>query len=145
MKRIVTFSITNDGRKKIQSISIPMNNEDIDSLTIDDNVYGVIDGDFVEPIVPKEKKLIMYYNDETHTVDFEYLPINFNDLSAADKLVHLKDENENLISKVQELNELNKTLNNTIEDLKASNESLKSELELTQLSIFDVVDLVLSE
>ena len=145
MKRIVTFSITNDGRKKIQSISIPMNNEDIDSLTIDDNVYGVIDGDFVEPIVPKEKKLIMYYNDETHTVDFEYLPINFNDLPAADKLVHLKDENENLISKVQELNELNKTLNNTIEDLKASNESLKSELELTQLSIFDVVDLVLSE
>lgn len=145
MKRIVTFSITDDGRKKVQSISIPMNNDDVDSLTLDDNIYGVIDGDFVEPVVPKEKKLIMYYNNETHTIDFEYLPIDFNDLAATDKLAYLKDENKNLVSKILELTELNKTLNDTIEDLKTSNESLKSELELTQLSIFDVVDLVLSE
>lgn len=109
MKRLVTF-IKEDNKNIVTSISAPLNEDDLDINIFDENTYGLIDENFVEPIIPKNKKLIMYYNSETSMIDFEYSDIDFEDLSPADKIKMLKEENNNL----------------------------KQELELTQMALFEL-------
>ena len=109
MKRLVTF-VKQDNKNIVTSISAPLSEEDLDINVFDENMYGIIDENFVEPIVPKNKKLIMYYNSETSMIDFEYLNIEFEDLSPVDKIKLLKEENN----------------------------SLKQELELTQMALFEL-------
>ena len=109
MKRLVTF-IKEDNKNIVTSISAPLNEDDLDINIFDENTYGLIDENFIEPIIPQNKKLIMYYNSETSMIDFEYSDINFEDLSPADKIKMLKEENNNL----------------------------KQELELTQMALFEL-------
>lgn len=109
MKRLVTFCIDENGRKKVQSISAPLNETDID-LELDTRTYGVIDADYVDPLPIDGKKMILYYNSDTQLIETEYSDIGYEDLNPQEKIEFLKEENANL----------------------------KAELELTQMALFEL-------
>lgn len=142
-KRLVTYTAENN-KNKVLSISAPIGESDIN---IDEYLaagYGVIDADFVTPDVPKNKKIILYYNSETKMIEFEILDLSFDDLSGNEQVKILKETIDNLTTENKELKELNQTLTSDLETVKSTSAALKSELELTQLALFDVVDSVLA-
>lgn len=93
MKRLVFFSIEDDGRKRVQSISAPIDETKIDKL--DENM-GFIDAGYVDPEVREGQKVTLYYNADTELVEVEYSPITFDDLTPAEKLEYLQKENSTL-------------------------------------------------
>lgn len=109
MKRLVTFYIDENNRKRIQSISAPMLEKDID-LELDPNVYGLIDEQYVDPLPIDGKKIELYYNSDTQMIETEYVDIGYEDLTPQEKIDYLKEENANL----------------------------KAELELTQMALFEL-------
>lgn len=109
MKRLVTFCIDENGKKRVQSISAPIAETDID-LELDTNVYGLIDAVYVDPLPIEGKKMILYYNSDTQLIETEYTDIGYEDLSPQEKIEFLKEENANL----------------------------KAELELTQMALFEL-------
>lgn len=116
MKRIVTY-VEVDGRKKVLSISAPISE---DKIITDENLssdYGIIDANYTTPTSIENKKMTLYYNSDSKTIEVEYTDIEFSDLTANEKINKLKAENDALL---------------------AENTSLKEELELTQLALFEV-------
>lgn len=109
MKRLVTFCIDENGKKRVQSISAPIAETDID-LELDTNVYGLIDAVYVDPLPIEGKKMILYYNSDTQLIETEYNDIGYEDLNPQEKIEFLKEENANL----------------------------KAELELTQMALFEL-------
>lgn len=118
MKRIVTFSIEEDGRKRVQSISAPVDETKIDTLS--DNM-GFINSGYVDPAPIEGKKILLYYNSETEVVEVEYSDIQFDDLDPISKIVALKLENDSL---------------------KATNAQLGADNELTQEAIMELYELI---
>lgn len=118
MKRIVTFSIEKDGRKRVQSISAPVDETKIDTLS--DNM-GLIDAGYVDPAPIDGKKIGLFYNSETEIVEVEYSDIEFEDLDPLSKIAALKEENDSL---------------------KSANAQLKADSELTQEALMEVYELV---
>lgn len=118
MKRIVTFSIEKDGRKRVQSISAPVDETKIDTLS--DNM-GLIDAGYVDPAPIDGKKIELFYNSETEIVEVEYSDIEFEDLDPLSKIAALKEENDSL---------------------KSANAQLKADSELTQEALMEVYELV---
>lgn len=142
-KRLVTY-ITENEKNKVLSISAPIGESEIDIEEYLNSGYGVIDGDFEAPNVPKDKKLVMYYNAETKIIEFEILDLSFEDLSGVEQVTFLKDKVDTLTNSNNELQKINQDLTTELEIIKSNNESLKGELELTQLALFDVVEATLS-
>ena len=110
MKRIVTFSVEADGRKRVQSISAPVDETKIDYLS--DNL-GFIDSGYRDPENIEGKKIALYYNAEMQVIEVEYSDIQFEDLDPVSQIKALKEENtrleaENLITQdaVMEMYEL---------------------------------------
>ena len=118
MKRIVTFSIEEDGRKRVQSISAPVDETKIDTLS--DNM-GFINSGYVDPAPIEGKKTLLYYNSETEVVEVEYSDIQFDDLDPISKIVALKLENDSL---------------------KAANAQLGADNELTQEALMELYELI---
>ena len=69
MKRIVRFSIETDGRKRVQSISAPVDETKIDTLS--ENM-GFIDAGYTDPAPVEGKKVELFYNSETEILEVEY-------------------------------------------------------------------------
>lgn len=109
MKRLVTFYIDENNRKRVQSISAPMLEKDID-LELDSNMYGLIDEQYTDPLPIDGKKIELYYNSDTQMIETEYVDISYEDLTPQEKIDYLKEENANL----------------------------KAELELTQMALFEL-------
>lgn len=114
MKRLVTFCIDEAGRKRVQSISAPISESDID-LELDTTIYGLIDADYIDPLPIEGKKMILYYNSDTQLIETEYTDIGYEDLNPQEKIAYLKNENTNL----------------------------KAELELTQMALFELTELLI--
>lgn len=93
MKRIVYFSIESDGRKRVQSISAPVDETKIGELS--DNM-GYIDAGYRDPESIKGKKVALYYNSETHLIEVEYSDMQFEDLDPISQIKVLKEKNEKL-------------------------------------------------
>ena len=93
MKRVVTFSIEADGRKRVQSISAPIDETKID--TLQDNM-GYIDENYIDPQVIEGKKVSLFYNDVSQMIEVEYSDVQFEDLTPIDQIKYLKAENEAL-------------------------------------------------
>ena len=74
MKRIVTFSTEKDGRKRVQSISAPVNENKIDNLS---NNMGFIDAGYTDPAPVEGKKIALYYNSDSELIEVEYSDIEF--------------------------------------------------------------------
>lgn len=142
-KRLVTYIVENE-KNKVLSISAPIGESDINVDEYLSNGYGIIDADFETPIVPKDKKLVMYYNDETKMIEFEISDLSFEDLSGVEQVKILKEKVDTLTNANNELQEINQNLTTELEEVKSNSENLKSELELTQLALFDVVEATLS-
>lgn len=104
MKRIVTFSVEADGRKRVQSISAPVDETKIDTLS---DTMGFIDAGYVDPQPIEGKKVALYYNAETQVVEVEYSDIQFEDLDPISQIKVLKAENEALHEKNAQLEEEN--------------------------------------
>ncbi len=92
MKRIVHYSIEEDGRKKVQSISAPLNEDKVELL---ENT-GFIDADYTDPMGIEGKKIELFYNSDTQVIEVEYSDITFNDLTPVEQVKYLKDENQSL-------------------------------------------------
>lgn len=92
MKRIVHYSIEEDGRKKVQSISAPLNEDKVELL---DNT-GFIDADYTDPMGIEGKKIELFYNSDTQVIEVEYSDITFDDLTPIEQVKYLKDENQSL-------------------------------------------------
>lgn len=92
MKRLVHYFIENDGRKKVQSISAPLDETKIELL---DN-SGFIDVNYSDPMPINGKKTELYYNSETQVIEVEYVDILFEDLSPLEQVAFLRKENESL-------------------------------------------------
>ena len=151
MKRIVTYRVV-DGKNKISSISAPISENKIDFEKLLEDGYGLIDADYSKPLSIPGKKMELYYDAETQTIECEYFDLEFSDLPPMTQISQLNEqltavtkENKSLTNSVKTLKSDNKTLNSTIDELKAQNEALQSELELTQLSLFELVEMVVSE
>lgn len=93
MKRIVTFSVETDGRKRVQSISAPLDETKIDTLS--ENT-GFIDAGYVDPAPVEGKKAELFYNSDTEIVEVEYSDIEFEDLDPISRIAALKNENAQL-------------------------------------------------
>lgn len=151
MKRIVTYMTENE-RNIVRSISAPIHESKIDIEKLLEDGYGIIDANYINPPSIEGQKMTLYYNIETQTIEVEYSDIEFEDLPAIERLSYLKEktnslllDNDSLLHKVDDLKNENNILNETINSMKQENESLKSELELTQLSLFELVDMMLAE
>ena len=94
MKRIVHFSIETDGRKRVQSISAPIDETKID---LSENM-GFIDAGYSDPEMIEGKKVTLYYNSDTELVEVEYSDITFDDLTPVEQIEYLKKENTQLKS-----------------------------------------------
>ena len=92
MKRIVHYSIEEDGRKKVQSISAPLNEDKVELL---ENT-GFIDADYTDPMGIEGKKIELFYNSDTQVIEVEYSDITFDDLTPVEQVKYLKDENQSL-------------------------------------------------
>lgn len=92
MKRIVHYSIEEDGRKKVQSISAPLNEDKVELL---ENT-GFIDADYTDPMGIEGKKIELFYNSDTQVIEVEYSNITFDDLTPVEQVKYLKDENQSL-------------------------------------------------
>lgn len=92
MKRIVHYSIEEDGRKKVQSISAPLNEDRVELL---DNT-GFIDADYTDPMGIEGKKIELFYNSDTQVIEVEYSDITFDDLTPIEQVKYLKEENQSL-------------------------------------------------
>lgn len=92
MKRIVHYSIEEDGRKKVQSISAPLNEDKVELL---DNT-GFIDADYTDPMGIEGKKIELFYNSDTQVIEVEYSDITFDDLTPIEQVKYLKEENQSL-------------------------------------------------
>lgn len=92
MKRIVHYSIEEDGRKKVQSISAPLNEDKVELL---ENT-GFIDADYTDPMGIEGKKIELFYNSDTQVIEVEYSDITFDDLTPIEQVKYLKDENQSL-------------------------------------------------
>lgn len=108
MKRIVNYKKVND-KYEVIYISNSMTNEIANKIAIQDN-YAIIDADFNYPPEIDGKMIKLFYNKETNIIEFEYIDVDFEQLTTSQKLEILKKENE----------------------------ELKSELELTQLALFEL-------
>ena len=104
MKRIVTFSVEADGRKRVQSISAPVDETKIDTLL---DTMGFIDSGYVDPQPIEGKKVALFYNAETQMIEVEYSDIEFEDLDPISQIKALKAENEALHEKNAQLEEEN--------------------------------------
>ena len=93
MKRLVSFSVEADGRKRVQSISIPVDEAKIDNLS---DKMGYIDAGYRDPEPIEGKKVTLYYNSETHLIEVEYSDIQFEDLDPIEQIRVLKEENARL-------------------------------------------------
>ena len=69
MKRIVTFSVETDGRKRVQSISAPVDETKIDTLS--ENM-GFIDSGYLDPAPVEGKKV------STKGLEEDFQPIKMN-------------------------------------------------------------------
>ena len=118
MKRIVTFSVEADGRKRVQSISAPVNETKIDTLS--ENM-GFIDSGYIDPAPVEGKKVELFYNSDTEIVEVEYSDIEFEDLDPISRIAALKEENDSL---------------------KSANAQLKADNELTQEALMEVYELI---
>lgn len=116
MKRIVTFSVEADGRKRVQSISAPVDETKIDTLS--DNM-GFIDSGYTDPQPIEGKKVALFYNAETQLVEVEYSDIEFEDLDPINQIKYLKAEKE---------------------ALKAENDQLKADVQLTQDAVMELYE-----
>lgn len=92
MKRLVHYFIEDDGRKKVQSISAPLDETKIELL---DNT-GFIDSNYSDPMPIDGKKIELYYNSDTQLIEVEYADILFEDLSPLEQVAYLRKENESL-------------------------------------------------
>ena len=104
MKRIVTFSVEADGRKRVQSISAPVDETKIDTLS---DTMGFIDSVYGDPQPIEGKKVALFYNAETQMIEVEYSDIEFEDLDPISQIKALKAENEALHEKNAQLEEEN--------------------------------------
>lgn len=104
MKRIVTFSVEADGRKRVQSISAPVDETKIDTLS---DTMGFIDSGYADPQPIEGKKVSLFYNSETQMIEVEYSDIQFEDLDPISQIKALKAENEALHEKNAQLKEEN--------------------------------------
>lgn len=104
MKRIVTFSVEADGRKRVQSISVPVDETKIDTLS---DTMGFIDSGYTDPQPIEGKKVALFYNAETQMIEVEYSDIQFEDLDPINQIKALKAENEALHEKNAQLEEEN--------------------------------------
>lgn len=95
MKRIVTFSVETNGRKRVQSISAPLDETKIDTLS--ENM-GFIDSGYLDPAPVEGKKVELFYNSDMEIVEVEYSDIEFEDLDPISRIAALKDENAQLKS-----------------------------------------------
>ena len=93
MKRIVTFSVEKDGRKRVQSISAPINENKIDNLS---NNMGFIDAGYTDPAPVEGKKIALYYDSDSELIEVKYSDIEFEDLSPMSRIDVLKKENAQL-------------------------------------------------
>lgn len=93
MKRVVTFSLEQDGRKRVQSISAPLDETKIDNLP--ENT-AFIDSGYVDPVSIDGKKTNLYFNSDTGLIDVEYSDIQFEDLDPMARIDALKKENAQL-------------------------------------------------
>ena len=118
MKRIVTFSVETDGRKRVQSISAPVDETKIDTLS--ENM-GFIDAGYLDPAPVEGKKVELFYNSDMEIVEVEYSDIEFEDLDPISRISALKEENDSL---------------------KSANAQLKADNELTQEALMEVYELV---
>lgn len=100
MKRIVTFSVEADGRKRVQSISAPVDETKIDNIS---GNMGFIDSGYTDPEYAEGKKAVLYYNAETQLIEVEYSDIQFKDLDPMAQIDYLKAENEALTAKNKQL------------------------------------------
>ena len=114
MKRIVTFSVEPDGRKKVQSISVPVNENSIERLS---ESTGFIDAGFVYPESVEGKKVSLYYNSDTQLIEVEYSDIQFEDLDPMEQIKVLKAENEALIAKNVQLEADNLTTQDAVMEM----------------------------
>lgn len=116
MKRIVTFSVEVDGRKRVQSISTPVDETKIDTLS---DTMGFIDAGYTDPAPIEGKKVALYYNAGTQLVEAEYSDIEFEDLDPISQIKFLKAEKE---------------------ALKTENEQLKTDVQLTQDAVMELYE-----
>ena len=93
MKRIVSFSVDTDGRKRVQSISAPIDESKIDSLS---DRMGFIDANYRDPSPIEGKKITLYYNSETQLIEVEYSDLQFEDLDPITQIKVLKEKNAQL-------------------------------------------------
>lgn len=93
MKRIVTFSVESDGRKRVQSISAPIDETKIDNLS---GNKGFIDAGYRDPNPIEGKKLTLYYNSDTNLIEVDYSDIQFEDLEPLEQIKVLREKNEQL-------------------------------------------------
>lgn len=92
MKRIVHYSIEEDGRKRVQSISAPLIEDKIELM---ENT-GFIDADYTDPMNIDGKKIELYYNSDLQVIEVEYSNITFEDLTPVEQVKYLKEENQSL-------------------------------------------------
>lgn len=119
MKRVVTFSIEADGRKRVQSISAPVDETKIDTLSDD---MGFIDSGYTDPTPIEGQKIALYYNAETQLIEVEYSNIEFDDLDPINQIKYLKAEKE---------------------ALQAENTQLKTDIQLTQDAVMEMYEIML--
>ncbi len=98
MKRLVTYTLLEDGRKKIVSISAPI--EDNIDIGFGENC-GFIDNDFIMPEAIEGKKTELYYDEASQSVLVDYVDITFEDLTPIDQVKYLKEENANLKAELE--------------------------------------------
>lgn len=117
MKRIVYFSIEEDGRKRVQSISAPVDESKIDLL---ENM-GLIDARYTDPEGIEGKKISLYYNDSTNLIDVEYSDVTFEDLTPVEQVKYLKKENQALKEELALTQECVMALDSTLLELTGDN------------------------
>lgn len=113
LKRIAYFTEIETGRYLITNISDVVDSDNVMCPTINDLKTSVyIDADYSIPPDIEFKYTKLYYNMESKSIDVEYIDIPFDELTSEQKSQMVYDENS----------------------------SLKSELNLTQAALFEVVN-----